>query len=45
MTSKIVDVKDQRFIMYDMLGVDKLCEHDKFKDFTKDTFDMILSEA
>jgi hypothetical protein len=45
MTSKIVDVKDQHFIMYDMLGVDKLCEHDQFKDFSKDMFDMILNEA
>ncbi len=45
MASKIVDAKDQHFIMYDMLGVDKLCEYDRFKDFTKDMFDMILNEA
>ena len=45
MANKIVDVRDQRFIMYEMLGVDKLCEYDRYKDFSKDMFDMILTEA
>jgi len=28
-----------------MLGVDRLCEYDQYKDFSKDMFDMILNEA
>ncbi len=45
MANKIVDPRDQQFIMYEMLGVDKLCDYDRFKDFSRDMFDMILTEA
>jgi alkylation response protein AidB-like acyl-CoA dehydrogenase len=45
MANKIVEVRDQEFVLYEMLAVDKLCEYDKFSDFSKDMFDMILTEA
>jgi len=40
-----VNERDVRFVLYEMLGVDKLLEFDKFKDFDMDTIDMILTEA
>lgn len=45
MADIIVDGRDQRFVLHELLGVGKLCEHDKYKDFSAETFDMILSEA
>jgi alkylation response protein AidB-like acyl-CoA dehydrogenase len=45
MANQIVDERDQQFILYEMLEADKLCEHEKYADFSKDMFDMILTEA
>ena len=45
MAQMILDERDQQFILYEMLGVEKLCEKPKFADFSKDMFDMILKEA
>jgi len=45
MSSLIVDERDQRFLLYEILGVDKLCEREKYSDFSADMFDMILTEA
>ncbi len=45
MANQILDERDQRFILYEMLGVEKLCGYEKYRDFSKDMFDMILTEA
>ena len=45
MANLIVDERDQKFVLYEMLGVDKLCEKAPYTDFSPDIFDMILTEA
>lgn len=45
MANQILDERDQQFVLYEMLGADKLCEHEKYADFSRDMFDMILTEA
>ena len=45
MAQMILDERDQQFILYEMLDVEKLCEKQRFADFSKDMFDMILVEA
>ncbi len=45
MANQILDERDQQFILYEMLEAEKLCEHEKYADFSKDMFDMILTEA
>ena len=41
----IVDSRDVRFILFELLEVDKLTKYDKFADFDKDTFDSTLELA
>jgi alkylation response protein AidB-like acyl-CoA dehydrogenase len=41
----ILDERDQQFVLYEMLESEKLCDFPKFADFSRDIFDMILSEA
>ncbi len=45
MASKILDERDQQFVLYEMLEIDKLCRFERYADFSKDMFDMILTEA
>jgi alkylation response protein AidB-like acyl-CoA dehydrogenase len=45
MANLIIDERDQEFILYEMLEIEKLCEHKLYEDFSKDVFDMILKEA
>jgi len=40
-----IDVRDQRFLLFEFLGIDKLLEFEKYKDFDKSTFEMVLEEA
>ena len=40
-----INMRDIRFVLYEQLGIERLCEFDKFKDFSRETFDMILEEA
>lgn len=41
----IADRRDIDFVLYEQLGVDKLCQFKKYSEFNKKTFDMIISEA
>lgn len=45
MANLILDERDQHFLLYEMLEVEKLCENPLYADFSKDIFDMILTEA
>ncbi|NPU83771.1 MAG: acyl-CoA dehydrogenase [Syntrophaceae bacterium] len=45
MGSLIVDERDQKFLLYELLDVEKLCAADRFQDLSADLFDMILTEA
>lgn len=45
MANLILDERDQKFVLFEMLGIDKLCENERYADFSMDTFEMILTEA
>ena len=45
MASLILDERDQQFVLYEMLGVENVCEQPMYADFSKETFNMILTEA
>jgi hypothetical protein len=45
MADLIVDGRDQKFVLHELLGVEKLCEHERYRDFSGEMFDMILAEA
>ncbi len=40
-----INMRDIRFVLYEQLGIDRLCQFDRFKDFSRETFDMVLEEA
>ena len=37
--------RDQDFVLYEMLGIDSLFNTEKFREFSRDTFDMTLDMA
>ncbi len=45
MASLILEERDQLFVLHEMLEVEKLCDSLKFADFSRDMFDMVLTEA
>ena len=45
MSNLLVNTRDQQFILFEQLGVEKLFESEPFKDFSKDDLLMIMSEA
>jgi alkylation response protein AidB-like acyl-CoA dehydrogenase len=45
MANMILEERDQQFVLYEMLEAEKLCLSERYADFSKDTFDMILDEA
>ena len=42
MAEYLDDRRDVEFILYEHLGVQRLCEYDKYSEFSKDVFDMVL---
>ncbi|OGP97844.1 MAG: acyl-CoA dehydrogenase [Deltaproteobacteria bacterium RBG_19FT_COMBO_52_11] len=40
-----ISMRDIKFVLYEQLGIERLCEFDKFKDFSRETFDMVLEEG
>ena len=45
MAQVIADRRDMDFVLWEQLKVDELTKLDKYKEFNKKTFDMIISEA
>ncbi|HDZ23192.1 MAG TPA: hypothetical protein ENH70_01485 [Desulfobacteraceae bacterium] len=45
MANLILDERDQKFVLFEMLEVDKLCEKPRYQEFSLELFDMILAEA
>ncbi len=45
MASLIVDVRDQKFVLYELLKIEDLCQTAKYADFSRETFDMVLAEG
>lgn len=41
----IVDTRDQKFVLYEMLGLERLLNHQKFADLSTEVFDMTLELA
>ena len=37
-----VDIRDQKFNLYEMIGIEDLLKYDKYRDYEKDMFDMAL---
>ncbi len=45
MSDTLVNLRDIRFVLYEMLGVETLTKYDYFADHSKDTFDTVLDAA
>jgi len=45
MAGVLVDDRDVKFAIWELLGADKLLQYDKFKGYGRDDIDMIFSEA
>ncbi|MBW2582985.1 MAG: acyl-CoA dehydrogenase [Deltaproteobacteria bacterium] len=45
MAQLVSDRRDLDFVLYEQLKVDELTQLDKYRDFNKKTFDMIITEA
>ncbi len=45
MANLLVDIRDQQFNLYEMLNLEGLTTYPKYKEYSKDMFDMVLNEA
>ena len=45
MAEYLDDRRDVEFILYEHLGVERLCEYEKYSEFSKDVFDMVLDQG
>ncbi len=45
MPNLLADERDIKFVLYEQLNIEELCQHEKFADFSRETFDMVLEAA
>jgi len=45
MGNTLVNTRDQKFVLYEQIGIESLFDSDKFKDFSREIVDMMLTEA
>jgi len=45
MGNTLVNMRDQRFILFEQLGIDTLFATEKYADYSNDVVDMMLNEA
>ena len=45
MTQLIADRRDIEFVLYEMLDIEGLCNHERFNEFNKRTINMMINEA
>lgn len=45
MSNLLVNTRDQEFLLYEQIGIEKLFSFKKFADFSKDVVDMVRAEA
>lgn len=45
MANLLVDERDVKFVLYEQLRIDELCETEKYAEFSRETFDMVLEAA
>jgi len=42
---RLVDERDVKFVLYEQLRVDRLCDHPRYADFSPEMFDMAIEQA
>lgn len=42
MANVLVDERDIKFVLYEQLELEKLCETEKFSEYNREMFDMVL---
>jgi alkylation response protein AidB-like acyl-CoA dehydrogenase len=45
MGNTLVNTRDQRFVLYEQIGIERLFTFEKFRDLSRDMIDMVLTEA
>jgi alkylation response protein AidB-like acyl-CoA dehydrogenase len=45
MANLLVDERDVKFVLYEQLRIEELCESEKFAEFSREMFDMVLDAA
>ena len=45
MSDTLVNLRDIRFVLYEMLGVETLTEYEYFRDHSRETFDTVMDAA
>ena len=45
MSNSLVNTRDQQFLLFEQLGIEKLFESELYKDFSKDDVLMMMNEA
>jgi alkylation response protein AidB-like acyl-CoA dehydrogenase len=45
MPNLLVDERDVKFVLYEQLRIEELCETEKYLEFSRDMFDMVLEAA
>ena len=45
MGNKLTDLRDTRFVLYEQLNIEELCQADRFRDHSQETFEMIMTAA
>ncbi len=45
MSNLLVNTRDQKFLLYEQIGIDRLFGFEKYADYSKEVVDMVLSEA
>lgn len=45
MADYLVDLRDIRFVLYEHLDVEKLCQYPKYGEFNKEVFDMVMDQG
>jgi alkylation response protein AidB-like acyl-CoA dehydrogenase len=45
MANLLVDERDVKFVLYEQLNIEELCESERYAEFSRDMFDMVLDAA
>lgn len=45
MANLLVDERDLKFVLYEQLNVEELCESERYSEFSREMFDMVLDAA
>ncbi|MGC8604252.1 MAG: acyl-CoA dehydrogenase N-terminal domain-containing protein, partial [Desulfomonilaceae bacterium] len=45
MPDLLVDERDVNFVLFEQLNVEELCRKEKFSEFSRETFEMVINAA